>query len=351
MNDDIRKIVDAAVHAPSGDNCQPWRFEIAGDTIMQYNLSNRDVSLYSWGQRASYVSHGAAVENMRQLAGAMGYDLRIRLFPGGADPDLVAEVKVVKSAAPVSGNLAQWIEKRVTNRKRYKPKPVQLEEKSQLTAQVTDGATLALVDDPVQVSELAGVASMNEKLLFENEAMHNFFYAHINWNETEDRERSIGFYVKTLEIPSGGEGGFKMAKSWPLLRLLNMLGFSKFIASNNRKTYASAPLYGVLLSGDTSPEGYFKAGQSFQRVWLKATSLGLYMQPLTGILFLKLRLDSEPGTGKLSESQAKAVHDSYAKVVSIANAGAKRAVMMFRIGYADPPSAQSSRLPLQVKIS
>ena len=28
--DDIKNNLEAAVHAPSGENCQPWRFEIRG---------------------------------------------------------------------------------------------------------------------------------------------------------------------------------------------------------------------------------------------------------------------------------------------------------------------------------
>ena len=61
---DIKKILEAAVHAPSGENCQPWRFEIRGDEIGVFNLPKKDQSLYNEGQMASYVAHGALIENI-----------------------------------------------------------------------------------------------------------------------------------------------------------------------------------------------------------------------------------------------------------------------------------------------
>lgn len=44
--EDIKKILDAAVQAPSGENCQPWRFEIRDSEIRIFNISERDQSLF-----------------------------------------------------------------------------------------------------------------------------------------------------------------------------------------------------------------------------------------------------------------------------------------------------------------
>ena len=29
----VRKIIEAGIRAPSGDNCQPWRFEVRGSEV------------------------------------------------------------------------------------------------------------------------------------------------------------------------------------------------------------------------------------------------------------------------------------------------------------------------------
>jgi len=84
--EDIKKILEAAVHAPSGENCQPWRFEIRDGEIRIFNLPERDQSLYNYGQMASYVAHGALIENILIASSAFGYRARTNLFPQENDP-------------------------------------------------------------------------------------------------------------------------------------------------------------------------------------------------------------------------------------------------------------------------
>jgi nitroreductase len=61
--DIILKIVEAGTWAPSGDNCQPWRFTWNGQKLLLFNVSERDTSLYNSSQRASFIAHGAVLEN------------------------------------------------------------------------------------------------------------------------------------------------------------------------------------------------------------------------------------------------------------------------------------------------
>ena len=63
----IQRILEAGIQAPSGENCQPWRFRSRNDFIDLFNLPERDTSLYSWGQRASYFAHGTLLENSRAI--------------------------------------------------------------------------------------------------------------------------------------------------------------------------------------------------------------------------------------------------------------------------------------------
>ncbi|MDP3028969.1 MAG: nitroreductase family protein, partial [Deltaproteobacteria bacterium] len=62
--DIIFKIVEAGTWAPSGDNCQPWRFTWNGQKLLLFNVLERDTSIYNSRQRASLIAHGAVLENM-----------------------------------------------------------------------------------------------------------------------------------------------------------------------------------------------------------------------------------------------------------------------------------------------
>src|SRR3989344_4799077 len=120
MEEAIKKILEIAVHAPSGENCQPWRFEVEGNRIHIYNLPERDNSLYNLGQGASFVAHGALIENMLIAASALGYRADVHAFPDGQNNNFVATV-VFEKAAPQNEPLYLFIVKRATNIKPYKP--------------------------------------------------------------------------------------------------------------------------------------------------------------------------------------------------------------------------------------
>ncbi|MEW6327824.1 MAG: nitroreductase family protein [Thermodesulfobacteriota bacterium] len=95
--DIISKIVEAGTWAPSGDNCQPWRFKWNGQKLFLFNVPERDTSLYNSRQRASFIAHGAVLENMDIAACSHGYLMRPVLFPEGEDNPLIATIEFRES--------------------------------------------------------------------------------------------------------------------------------------------------------------------------------------------------------------------------------------------------------------
>ena len=81
MNERIRKILEAAIQAPSGDNCQPWRFAVSSNRIDLYDDPAADTSYYNFQQRASLVAHGALLENIALVAPTVGFKVVFNLFP------------------------------------------------------------------------------------------------------------------------------------------------------------------------------------------------------------------------------------------------------------------------------
>src|SRR3989344_4833954 len=79
MDANVIKVLEAAIMAPSGENAQPWKFVVHrqqdGVVIDVLVSDERAQSLYGWGNRASYVAIGAAVENMRVAAPSYGFSI------------------------------------------------------------------------------------------------------------------------------------------------------------------------------------------------------------------------------------------------------------------------------------
>lgn len=349
MKEDIQKIITCGIKAPSGENYQPWRFEVKGDTILLINLPERDTSLYGWGQRASYLSHGALLENMLISSSSLGYKMQIKIFPDQSNPNLVANIRLEKTQ-PRQEPLLKAIDQRITNRKPYKKMPLSAEDKRGLlnVNQNIEGAKIVLTEEPEKIRELAKAASKNEKILFENRSLHDFFFNHINWTKEEDKEKSIGFYIKTLELPPPARLGFKLFKHWPILNLLNKIGLANMVAAINSTIYSSASALGVVVIKNTTPQDYILAGKIMERTWLTATNLGLDLQPMTGILFLKLRILAGD-TASFSPQHTELIKSVYEKIKDNFKIRDGHIAMLFRLGSGDKPSARSSRLPPDIK--
>ena len=67
----VLDILDLARWAPSGDNSQPWRFEILGDDhVRVHAFDTRRDCVYDLEGHASQLSVGALLQTMRIAAGA-----------------------------------------------------------------------------------------------------------------------------------------------------------------------------------------------------------------------------------------------------------------------------------------
>ncbi len=348
MTPHITRILEAGNSAPSGENCQPWRF-VAGDSSIEiWNRPERDRSAYNWGQRGSYVAIGAAIENMVLAAGAEGFNTRIEYFPGAEDH--VATLVLIPGG--VRDALADAIARRVTNRKSYRKVPLTSEQRESLLAasQTAQDPELRLMEDPQDIAALGRAGSINEEIMLANETLHNFFFSHINWTKREDDRNTTGFYIKTLELPPPAVLVFKLLRVWSRARFLCGLGLNRLVARINGTTNATASAIGVIATSGTEPIDFVRAGRLLERTWLSATLSGLSMQPLTGVFFFKLLCD-DPSIDLFSNTERDVIEKGCADAQRISGIRDKRIIAMFRIGHAKPPSARSSRFPLESALS
>jgi len=346
ISSDFERILEAGNTAPSGENCQPWRFVVRGDRVEVHLLPERDQSAYSWGQRATFFASGAAIENMVIEASSRRYHSSVTYFPNRADAWHVANIDLSKDGGTEPDPLAAFIRERVTNRKPYASDPLSDEERKALfDAAAQSGGDFAFVEEREDIDRLGRVGSTNELIMLANRTLHQFFFGHVNWTKEEDEKTKIGFCIKTLELPPPAEAMFKVFRYWPVMRVLGALGFNRIVAKQNGATNAAAAGIGALMIDRTEPIDFVKAGRAMERIWLAATSRGLSLQPLTGVLFFKLKIDAGENT-VFSPPEQKLIVDAYREASRIFSANRKHLAFMFRIGHSDAPSARAARFPL-----
>ena len=343
----FKEILESAILAPSGDNCQPWRFAIRDNCIDIFNLPARDTSLFNHRQMASLVAHGALIENILIASSALGYQPKLSILPEKATTDLIATIELEKSE-PGNEPLYPFIRRRCTNRKLYKPEPLNDEQRQILVNSSKDvgSGTVRLKESEEGKRAVAKLIGLNDRLVFENRHLHSFLFDHIRWSDEEARQARNGLDIKTLELSSLDALAFRLFKNYPLLQALNFFGVSKLIAKNAEKLALSASALGIVTVDGNADREFITGGRLVQRVWLEATRLGISFQPMTGITFLMQRV-AEGEVGSLSPSQVGLIGEARHELAAAYNLTNETVIMMFRIGQGSSPIARSLRLPLE----
>lgn len=347
MKEDIRKILEKAVWAPSGDNSQPWKFVIQNNTISVFNVPENDNKYYNYKQNASYIAHGGLIENINIACSFYGYKINIQLFPKKEDKNLVSIINLEKSDKTNKDSLYDFIESRCSNRKAYKEGEVSIGDKNSIEkAQDEIGlgeyGKVLCINGKDSVKKIAEAVTVNELTVLETKGLHDAFFSEIVWTEKEEREKRMGLYLKSLELNPPQRVGFKLYKSWGVADFLNKLGMARFVARDNAKLYSKSSAMCAVVLSSIGPENMIRAGRISQRFWLRATQLGLSVQPITGTLFLMHRI-RENETLDISNHHIDLIKQSFNKIKEIFNSD--NLVMLFRIGYNGKPSARSSRRP------
>lgn len=341
-------ILEDACRAPSGDNAQPWRFEVKGDTVRVINVPEKDTSLFNWHQRTNHVALGACVENLRISAESRGFHVGLKLFPDTADRLVVAEV-VLTPDSSASNELAPHIAKRASNRRRYWPKKIGPEELDAL-AKLADGshARVAFVTDEAGIKSLARTVSAGEKLVLEDRNIHDFLFSHVTWDRKEDAAKH-GFLIDTFEFAPPQRAAFKLFSNWNILKLFRPFGISAMVAKDMESVHATSAAFGAILISGGSDEDFLRAGMLLERLWLTATKIGLAMQGVTTVGYLGARvLAGEPGS--LSPAHQQLLRERYAALAEAFEASSSESFgFVFRIGYADAPSAMTTRSEARVE--
>ncbi len=344
MNKKIRKILEAAIQAPSGDNCQPWRFAVQGLTINLYNCPERDQSLYNFQQRASLVAHGAVLENLELAAVEEGFKVSIILFPDKEQPELVAQVDLAEDVRRTDP-LEEAIYRRCTNRGSFAGgKLNDTQTKVMIScAEGYDGARVVLATENPAKNQLAAIAAKNDWLVFANRPLHQFLFEQIRWNQTDTIRTRDGLDVETLALSRADRLGFPNLRHWPLVNFLNRFGLAHMIGRKAQQLCRQSAGLGAVIVTGSQPEDFVLGGRVMERVWLRATAHNLQFQPYAGIAFL-LQQVREGGTGDLTLKSVAALRQVQSDMQQLFGLTDDEVVVMyFRVGEGAAPAGRSIR--------
>lgn len=330
-------IIQAGMQAPSGENTQPWKFMINGNYITVCINKDADHSFFNTQQRASLLSCGAVIENIKIAASAFGLKCDIILNENGLD-DLkeIAKIHLYKTYIN-RDSLFRSIWERCTNRKQYSQKKLEpfVFDEIKEVAKEFPGVNLSIVEDRKQLKELKKALVKLGIARTENSQVHKFLNHHIRQTFAEAQKAKTGFALNNLEVGAAGNFLLKMTKSWKVMNFLNSLGFSKVLASKVEEGIDNCGACILITVSNNSAINYIKGGQALERIWLKLTEMGISTQPMTTANYFMLKYQLE-GINAFESKHHQLIKDGFAcfqKIFPNENMEKCGQIMLLRLGY------------------
>ena len=347
--DTLSHILDLARWAPSGDNTQPWRFEIVDDHLIRVHGSDtRDHILYDYDGHPSHIAHGALLETMRIAASGFGLTTGWTVSSDGEHRNPVYDVTLAQAPALIRDPLFDCIETRTVQRRPMKTTPLTSPQRQALIDAAGDGFSVQLFESWGERMKVAGLLWDSAKIRLTCPEAYPVHKEIIEWRArySKDRipEQAVGVDPATARLMEW------VMQSWGRVAFFNRYLFGTVAPRIQLDLLPALCCAAHLLVRPQRPPAHLadwvQLGIAVQRIWLTATHLGLHLQPqMTPVIFrwyarAGRRFSSAPHLWE----QALNLSGNFER---IANATPKDDLGFFaRVGVSHLPQSRSIRLNL-----
>lgn len=344
----LRRILELARWAPSGDNSQPWRFEIVSPTHVVVHAFTNQLGVYDLDGSAARISVGAMLETMRIAASVEGCTLRI--IPRRDAGENGARIDVWLEQADVAADpLHRVIRERSVQRKPFSTRPLGREDKSALEDALRGQFRVRWFETSRERLQLAWLAVRSAKIRLTIPEAYDVHRRIIEWDArySEDRIPDQALGTDPLSVRSMRW----VLASWSRVQRMNRY-FAGTWAPRLQLEFLPglrcAAHFAILAEGAPhTPSDHLLAGAAVQRFWLTATALGLQLQPQhTPLMFAGYARQGIRFT-EVRQAQARAVAVGAMLDELLGPGEAPNAVFLGRVGSGAAAKARSLRLPLE----
>ncbi len=293
-------IIDLARWAPSGDNVQPWRFEIKSERKLIIHLPEiENNNPYEFEQgRPTYLSVGMMLETMKMAAASYGLSLRWKLhedvvWDGRAQK---IDVNFRKLKEEKRDPLLDYVPLRSVNRFSYQTKVMDDVTKNILSDEIEDLFDIVWFDTPAQKISFARLNARATDIRLRMKACFKVHQKIIDWNAGDSRDK----------VPAGAVGmdNFSLMimkramQNWSQMDFMNKYLGGTILARLQMDIlpgYKCAGHFALLWKkgGKKDLAEILQAGEKLQRFWLQATKQGLVLQPSMATICFSYYADKE----------------------------------------------------------
>lgn len=348
----IDAILELAKWAPSGDNTQPWAFEIVDATHVVVHASDtRAYVVYDLDGHPSQIAVGALLETLDIAASAHGLraETSRRALPDDDDDrSPLFDVRLVEAPQRAPSALLPYVTTRSVQRRPLSMRALRADEKEALTAALGPDFRVDWHESPGARLRMARLMYANAKLRLTMPEAYEVHRRIIDWGASFSADRvpdqALGVDAMTLKL-------MKWAMvSWRRLSVMNTLmgTWAPRLQMDFVPGLACAAHF--VIRARQAPRGiddYVAAGRAVQRFWLAATALGLQMQPeMTPLIFA--RYSAEGRAFSVVPALLAQAERLRTRAQAVIGAEFDEAVFLGRLGAGRAAAARSLRKPLDV---
>ena len=344
----VEQILDMARWAPSGDNSQPWRFELINDRqFVIHGSDTRKDCVYDLDGRPSQMALGALIETATIAATGHGFELQYERRLDSAETALIFDANLVQRQGLLHSPLIGAIPLRRVQRGPMRTRSLSSPEIQSLEAAVGSGHVLKFFCTWPERLRWAALLWRNAGVRLRLPEAFELHRRIIQWGArySPDRipDQALGADKLTLAMMRPAMASWErldFLNTWlggTLAPRLTMDWIPALACAGHIAVVAHRPM--------TTVDDYVAAGRAVQRLWLTATKLGLQHQPsVTPLVFARYIREGRPFTSRPAvAAQALKMANILDDLLSGETAST---VWLGRLGAGNPAAARSERLSL-----
>ncbi|WP_199121543.1 Rv1355c family protein [Pedobacter sp. ASV28] len=294
----LLSLIEAAKQAPSGGNNQPWHWHYQDGQLHLFLDESSALAYLDPQFISSYISIGAAIENLLLAASAQHLKVNWHFTPQYA-PTHIALFNFYDGHSPSEQELLleKQISLRHTNRKITPKQEIgaeQFEYLTKLTEQV-EGARLKFVTDPEKIKTLAAISTQTDLLrMFIPEAYEDFITREMRWTIDEAKSTEDGIGIHTLDLSNTDQVGIRLLKDERMVRFLQEINGGSGFKRLSMQQFMSSSAIGLISMPAHDAVSLISCGIAAEKLWLGATSLDLKIHPINVplIFFYKNKVEN-----------------------------------------------------------
>ncbi len=286
----IKEILDSALSAPTGDNCQHWNFKYSQNNIEIHYNHQRGQHTLNDNLTAALISLGTVVETISIASSSHGIKTYEDYHLSDLSNSLWVTIALEISDKLDPHELSEYIPKRETNRNHYKRVPLSKELINKLNIQVKKYNTTIFCSSNIS-SALRSYLMKCDLYIFRNKSAFKDTSKWVRFNKKEIYQSRDGFGLKNLCLNPLDGIFIKILKTIPtLLPFAYNLGLKIKLQFSSFRAFRNTGSFILFTSKKDDNLSIVNTGRAALLTWLVLTKNNNGVQPLTISTMLPLDL-------------------------------------------------------------